>query len=141
MKQDNNDNEKKELFEQAQKASMQKLVERQKEVVSTSQKDKVAIAVKERLEEGETQWDLMKKMLEGSLTEKFINVMHEMNDAQFVRTYLKLLEYIKPKITRVEGGGEAENDITVNIQTLIVNEKGEKEVVPMNQLTENKNGD
>lgn len=140
MKQDSNDNEKKELFEQAQKASMQKLVERQKEVVSTSQKDKVAIAVKERLEEGETQWDLMKKMLEGSLTEKFINIMHEMNDAQFVRTYLKLLEYVKPKITRVEGSGEAENDITVNIQTLIVNEKGEKEVIPMNQLTENKNG-
>lgn len=134
QKENNNKND---LFEQAQKESMQKLLQRQKEITSEIKKEQIALAVKERLEEGETQWDLMKRMLEGSLTEKFIKIMHEMPDAMFVRTYLKLLEYIKPKITRIEGNGEIDNDITVNIQTLIVNEKGEKVFVPMNEIKEN----
>ena len=125
------------LFEEAQKKSMAKLLERQVAVTDELNKEKISIAIKERLEEGETQWDLMKKMLEGSLTEKFITIMHSMPDATFVRTYLKLLEYIKPKITRVEGSEAETNDVTVNIQTLIVNSKGEKEYVPINQLNQN----
>lgn len=122
------------IFEQARKDSISKLINREAEVKKDEQRQALAIAIKERLEEGETQWDLLKRMVEGSMTEKFIRIMMDMPDRDFVRNYLKLLEYVKPKMTRVEGGLEDDRDITVNIQTLIVNSKGEKEYVPINQI-------
>ena len=58
--------------------------------------------IKERLAAGETQWDLLKKMIDGSLTERFIEVISAMPDKDFARNYLKLLEHFKPKVTRTE---------------------------------------
>ena len=128
------DNEKDDLFEKARQESIKNLIKREEVIVSEEKKDEIKTAVSERLEEGETQWDLLKKMIDGSLTEKFIRIMLEMNDRDFVRSYLKLLEYAKPKMTRIEGGNGETNDLTVNIQTLVVNENGEKVYVPINEL-------
>lgn len=131
---ENNEKKPNSLFEEAQKESMQKLLARKDKVENQDIKDKISKAVKERIESGETQWDLLKRMLDGSMTERFINAMDAMNDAQFVKTYLKLLEYSKPKVTRVEGGDGEVKDLTVNIQTMIINDKGEKEFIGVNEL-------
>ena len=71
-----------ELFEQARKDSIKKVIEQnininEMEVVdpSTFQNNVLAI-IRERVEEGETQWDLLKRMVDGSFTERFIDVMN-----------------------------------------------------------------
>lgn len=92
--------------------------------------------IKERLEEGDTQWDLLRKMIDGSLTERFIEILMNMPDRDFARNYLKLLEHFKPKITRSEGGSESDNDLTVNIQMVVLNESGEKKVITVDEISE-----
>ena len=134
------DNEKdKDPFEEARMNSIKNLIDKQSSSVeevglTKEQKEAVIIRSKETLEEGETQWDLLKKMVEGSFTERFIDVLSRMPDRDFARNYLKLLEYYKPKITRTEGNEEGDREITVNVQTVIVNEKGELETISIDDF-------
>lgn len=132
-------NENKDPFEEARMNSIKSLIDKQSSSVeevglTVKQKDAIILRSKETLEDGETQWDLLKKMVEGSLTERFIQVLQGMPDRDFARNYLKLLEYYKPKITRTEGGTDEDKDITVNVQMVIMNEKGEQEVVTIEEL-------
>lgn len=115
----------KDIFQKAQEQSMAQLIEKEKEnsgviVSNISDKEGVVDIIKERLSDGETQWDRLKKMVDGSLTEKFIDILYNMPDRDFARNYLKLLEHFKPKITRDEGATAVNDDkeITVKIKQL-----------------------
>lgn len=127
------------VFEEARKDSIKNLINKTSEIKDVESKEKLITIIKERLETGETQWDLLKRMLDGSMTERFLLAMEKMSDREFVRNYLKLLEYSKPKVTRIEGGSGEVNDLTVNIQTMIINEKGEKEFIPINEFETKEN--
>ena len=134
--------DKEELFEEARKNSIADMItKKESELPATIDKESTISVIKERLEEGETQWDLLARMIDGGLTKKFISIISNMPDRDFARNYLKLLEYFKPKITRSDGPEDPNADLTVNIQTLIVNDKGEKILVPIDEVIkkENKN--
>jgi len=127
------------VFEESIKNSMKEKMEAmldEKSELPVVNNPKVIAIIKERIEEGETQWDLLKKMVDGSLTERFINVISQMGDKDFARNYLKLLEHFKPKVTRMEGGELEQQDTTINIQTVIVNADGEKEVILIDEIQE-----
>lgn len=47
--------------------------------------------------------------------ERFNRVLNALPDREFVRVYLKTLEFFKPKITRTEGDFENKKDSTINI--------------------------
>lgn len=129
------------IFKQASIESAKKLIQKKNEEIkelTESQKESIIKRSVEILNEGETQWDLLKRMIDGSLTEKFIDIISNMPDRDFARNYLKLLEHFKPKITRQEGGQQEESDTTIYIQTVIVNEKGEKEIIDIEDIGRSK---
>lgn len=64
---------------------------------------------------GETFADLEKSM-DTVHAKKFNLLLHTLPDREFVRVYLKALEYFKPKIVREIGGGKDTGDTTINIQ-------------------------
>lgn len=85
--------------------------------------------------EGTTQWDILQKMIEGDFTERFINELQAMPGKDFVKNYLKMLEHFKPKLTRQDKGEAERPDLTINIQTMIINpDTGEQEVVDITDL-------
>ena len=134
-KKNNND----ELFEEARNESLNDAVKQKMQAkisnLPAETKNDLLEKIKERVEEGETQWDLLKKMIDGSMTERFIKVMNEMPDKDFARTYLKLLEHFKPKITRAEMGTTNEPDNKITIETIIVNQvTGEKEIINIEDI-------
>lgn len=90
-----------------------------------------------RVNENTSQWDILKNMIEGDLTERFISELQAMPGKDFVRNYLKLIEHFKPKLTRAEEGSTDKFDTTINIQTVIINKLGEKEIVDITELQGN----
>lgn len=57
----------------------------------------------------------LKKAVDLEHAERFNNLLHTLPDREFVRVYLKVLEFFKPKVTRQHGDGGTEKDLTVNI--------------------------
>lgn len=110
------------------------------EIILLNNKQELLAEIQRRLEKGETQWDKLKGLIENGLTERFIRVISEMPDKDFVRNYLKLLEHFKPKLVRASEGEVDKPDTIINIQTVIVNpETGEKEILDITNLQDNKN--
>lgn len=96
------------------------------------------LAIKSKIEKGETKWDIMKNMIEGGFTERFMKIMATMPDKDFAAYYIKLLEHFKPKLTRKEGGPGGEVDNVINIQTMIINkDTGEQEIIDITKLQNN----
>lgn len=63
------------------------------------------------------EWETLRETLLSQHTERFIHLLDKMDDDQFVRTYLKLLEYFRPKIARIQ----PENDNNEPaIKTLVI---------------------
>lgn len=88
--------------------------------------------IAERLEPGETQWDLIRRTVEGSMTKRFIDIMFNMPDKDFARNYLKILEHFKPKLTRAELINENTEDNSINININYLNVNGEMETKKIN---------
>ena len=105
------------------------------------EESEVLPVIKERLQAGETQWDLLKRMIDGSLTERFIEVISAMPDRDFARNYLKLLEHFKPKVTRTEGAEIEKDDKDINIQMVFLNKNGETQVLDVNKIEDGEEGD
>src|SRR5210317_52920 len=62
-----------------------------------------------------TTFDELKDAVENEHAERFNNVLHTLPDREFVRVYLKTLEFFKPKVVRQLGDQEKEKDTTINI--------------------------
>lgn len=141
MKENKEDNLSEDIFKEAREESIRKAIEEKEKnnevaITGFQDKEKVINVIKERIEEGETQWDLLKKAIDGSLTERFINILSSMNDRDFSRNYLKLVEHFKPKVTRVDYSDEDKKDSTININVAILNEKGEKEIINIEDINQ-----
>lgn len=124
----------KEARDEAIKKALEKNVPENKALIESKLPENTLSVIKERIEEGETQWDLLSKMINGSLTEKFIEILLNMPDRDYARNYLKLLEHFKPKMTRIEGDELESPDMTINVQTVIINKNGEKEVIKIEDI-------
>lgn len=85
--------------------------------------------------EGKTQWDLLKDMMDGELTEKFIAHLQALPPNDFIRNYLKLLEHFKPKLVRADEGSVEKPDTIIQIETVIINQNtGEQEIIDITAL-------
>lgn len=61
-------------------------------------------------------WKELKVAIDNEHAHRFNNVLNDLPDREFVRVYLKALEFFKPKVIR-QGGGQGEViDQTINIQ-------------------------
>lgn len=61
-------------------------------------------------------WNELKKAMDNEHAERFNNILHALPDREFVRVYLKAMEFFKPKVVRTKADRPAEDDRTINIQ-------------------------
>ena len=104
------------------------------DLLKTEDKSDLLKEIENRLESNDSQWDVLSNMVEGGFTSKFIKIMESMNDRDFTRNYLKLLEHFKPKLTRAEPGKSIKPDNVINIQTMIINSDGEREIIDITNI-------
>lgn len=64
----------------------------------------------------EDKWDIIKAAMGGEFADRFLHEMRHLSGREFVRVYMKMLEYIKPKIVRVENDNKEEEDNIVRIE-------------------------
>jgi adenylate cyclase class IV len=70
-----------------------------------------------------SEWLKLKKDLDNDHAKRFNEILNELPDREFVRVYLKALEFTKPKIIREARQKGAKSDTTINIQINRGNEK------------------
>jgi len=75
--------------------------------------EKAEVITKHNLE---NKWDHVKEMMEGPFAERLVRAMEAMPDKEFVRVYGKMIEYFKPKVIRVEGTKEKQDDNVLRIE-------------------------
>jgi hypothetical protein len=75
----------------------------------------------------ENKWDRIKEAMEGPFAERFLKEMDSLSGREFIRVYSKMLEYIKPKIVRVEGDKEEREENVIRIE--IYNSKPTEPVI------------
>jgi hypothetical protein len=61
-------------------------------------------------------WKELKVAIDNEHAERFNNILVHLPDREFVRIYLKTLEFVKPKIIRQSGVQAVPTDTTINIQ-------------------------
>lgn len=62
------------------------------------------------------QWKILKESIDGKHAKRFNDILDTLPDREFVRVYLKAIEYFKPKVVRAAGGIRDEKPIQINIQ-------------------------
>ena len=102
-----NDDDIKTLFvETSQKAVAESLIK--KPIIED--KDELIEKVVEIVEEGDNEWDLLAKDMSGKFAKRIRDEMESLSGREFIRNYLKLVEYFKPKMTRQEEVDTSEED-------------------------------
>ena len=64
----------------------------------------------------DNKWDKVKEMMEGPFADRFLTEMESLSGREFIRVYGKMIEFFKPKIVRVEGAKEAQEDNVLRIE-------------------------
>lgn len=77
----------------------------------------------------DTQWESLRECISGEFAERFMLELRAMGGKDFVRNYLQVLEYFKPKITRTEqvDGDEEDSIIHVHVHTGVT--RGDEEEI------------
>ena len=85
----------------------------------------INLSLNNSTEEKKQQWEKLKDLMDGDFTEKFIEQMNLLPSREFIRVYLKMLEFFKPKITREVGIREevGEKDIHIHVHDDYVSQK------------------
>jgi hypothetical protein len=73
-------------------------------------KPKGAVSLKTR------GWDLLKETITTELTDKFMTEMNKLDGQQYINAYLNVLEFFRPRLSRVES--KVEN---TNIEQVVIN--------------------
>ncbi len=73
------------------------------------------LALKKAENNQDTQWLNLKECIEDEFAERFMLELRAMGGRDFVRNYLNVLEYFKPKVTRTEGGRIEEEDTIIHV--------------------------
>lgn len=122
----------KSIFEQASEEASIKSIEENniKEKSLSEQNKEIAMYVSENPGK---EFQKLQEAIEGPFAEKFMKIMNNLNDRDFMRYYLKTLEYFKPKVTRVEpAGGGTEEDRVIQVNIMQVNKDGEIQTLTIN---------
>jgi len=76
-----------------------------------------------------SDWEKLKSALNGRYAKKFMDLMETLPDREFMRLYPKMLEYVQPKVVRQEARPLGEEQKTINIRILQVDETGNKRII------------
>jgi len=68
------------------------------------------------VEAGKDGWNVISAKMEGDFAERFLKEMEGLSGREFVRTYMKMLEYFRPKIVRVENAPREEEERVIKIE-------------------------
>jgi len=58
-----------------------------------------------------SQWGLLKEAMEGKHSKRFNAILHTCDDIEFAKNYIKILEFVKPKLQRAEESAMLEDQI------------------------------
>jgi len=61
-------------------------------------------------------WEEMRSAMDNEHAEKFNKILTQLPDREFMRIYLKAMEFFKPKVIRTAGERGEKVDKTINIQ-------------------------
>lgn len=62
------------------------------------------------------KWPELKEAMEGRFADRFMKEMDMLSGREFIRVYMKMIEYFKPKIVRIEGEKDKEDDNVIKIE-------------------------
>lgn len=111
------DNEEENLFDEAAKIAAESSIGtpyEKTDLVVPEEKSQLDLAI-DKVEEGDGEWKKIEKAMLGRHAKKFNRIMDEAPDKDFMRYYLKSLEFFKPKVVRAEPKREENEDNTVKI--------------------------
>lgn len=86
----------------------------------------------------ENKWDKIKLAMEGEFADRFLVEMRQLSGREFIRVYSKMLEYVKPKIIRVENEKKEEEDNVIRIE--IHNSVPKQDLIDITHEEEESNG-
>ena len=58
-----------------------------------------------------TQWGLLKEAMVGKHSKRFNSILHTCDDIEFAKNFIKLLEFVQPKLARAEVSNDAEDQV------------------------------
>lgn len=79
--------------------------------------------------DSEEEWLKLSRDMNGKHAKKFNRILSTLNDRDFIRAYMKSLEYFRPKIVRQDIKPVETVDNTININIVQVNKEGEVNVI------------
>ena len=108
--QGDNKKEQGDIFEQASSDVVKRTITLTEERPITEQNLPVRTDFKTR-----STFAQLKKAVDLEHAERFNNILHTLPDREFVRVYLKTLEFFKPKVIRQIGDGSTKKDTNITI--------------------------
>lgn len=109
----------KEAAKEAAKQALNLNIEPKKEELTTVEQKALDLT-----EQNTTSaWARLKDKVNGAYADKAMDIIDTLPDREFIKVYLKLLEYVNPKITRKEIIGNNDNDNEIKV--LIVQNQNE----------------
>lgn len=84
------------------------------------------------VEENKNKWDLVSEKMTGEYAERFMMEMEALSGREFIRVYTKMIEYFKPKVTRVEAKDKEEEDNVIRIEihnSAPIKKQGEEDTI------------
>lgn len=116
----NKDDINKAIFEQAAKDSLANPIP-VKEEKPVKSKEEMLAELQDVVEEAsDANWNRLARKMDGEFADRMIKEMGDpnMSGANFIKNYLKLLEYFRPKITRVEKEEKEDEDRVLRIEVV-----------------------
>ena len=87
----------------------------------------------ELIDEGDNNWDKIREAIDGKYSKRFMEVLDTLPDREFARNYLKLLEYVKPKVTRKDETPIGEQDNRIVIQVFQLQKDGTRRIIDITE--------
>lgn len=70
----------------------------------------------ELTEAGVNSWNVLSKRLTGDYAERFMREIDALPGREFIKVYMKMLEYVKPKVVRVTQEEQEEEDNVIQVE-------------------------
>lgn len=99
--------------------------------IITNRDEGVARAIQVMDDDKQDKWEKVTEALNGEFADRFIDEMRGLSGREFVRIYTKMLEYVRPKIIRVESKPLEEQDNVLRIE--VYNSVQEQKIIDITQ--------
>lgn len=114
-------NEDKKIFEEAakdaeienEKESTSLVVDKTSEELEIERQKALAL---ELTEAGVNKWSVFSKRMTDDYAERFMREIDQLPGREFIKVYMKMLEYVKPKVVRVTQEEQEEEDNTIQVE-------------------------